>query len=103
MKMLARATIGLWLWALAFSLLYALHGIGCARSWDAVPLLGGTMFRWTMVVTWLCFALGGGAVILWSKRAPKGLERRLGITSSIVGFVGTLTAGSPTVFTSACL
>ncbi len=103
MKMLARATAGLWLWAFAFLLLYALHGIGCARGWDGVSLLGGTMFRWTMVVTWLCLAIGGGAVILWAKRAPKGLERRLGITSSIIGFVGTLAVGSPTVLTSACL
>ena len=87
MTMLARATIGLWLWAFAFMILYALHGI----------------FRWTMVVTWLCFALGGGAVILWAKRAPEGLERQLAITSSIVGLVGILVVGSPTALTSACL
>lgn len=103
MTMLARVTIGLWLWAFAFMILYALHGIGCALRWDVMPLLGGTVFRWTMVVTWLCFALGGGAVILWAKRAPEGLERQLAITSSIVGLVGILVVGSPTALTSACL
>ncbi|WP_145205919.1 hypothetical protein [Sphingobium sp. B2] len=103
MKMLARATAGLWLWAFTLSLLYALHGIGCARGWDGLSLFGGTMFRWAVVVTWLCFALGGVAVILSAKRAPKGFERHLSITSSIVGLVSTLVVGLPTVMTSACL
>ena len=103
MKMLARATAGLWLWAFAFLLLYVLHGIGCARGWDGVSLLGGTMFRWTMVVTWLCFAIGGIAIILSAKKAPKGFEQHLSITSSIVGLVGILVVGSPTALTSACL
>ena len=103
MKMLARATAGLWLWAFAFLLLYALHGIGCARGWDGVSLLGGTMFRWAMVVTWLCLASCSGAIFLCTKRAPNGLERKLGITSSVVGFVATLFVGSPTALTSACL
>ncbi|MEQ6332442.1 hypothetical protein [Sphingobium sp. MK2] len=103
MRMLGRVTVGLWLWALAFSLLYALHGIGCAGGWHGWPLPGGSAFRWTMVVTWVCFALGGVVVLRWAARLPKGLERRLATVSALVGLAGTIITGSPVIFTSACV
>ena len=46
MMFLARATAGLWIWAVGFSLLYGLHGIGCAGGsggsgmWCGWPVSG---------------------------------------------------------------
>lgn len=103
MKLLARASAGLWLWALGFSLLYALHGIGCARGWHRMPLLGGTMFGWATIGLWLALAAMSAAPIWWASRAPPGLERRLALSSAVTGFVGILVTGSPVIATSACL
>jgi len=102
-KLLARASAGLWLWAFGFCLLYALHGLGCARGWNGLPLPGGTVFGWIMIVTWLLLAGGAAVTLWWANRSPPGLERRLGVASAVAGLVGILVAGSPVLATSACL
>ena len=67
MMFLARATAGLWIWAVGFSLLYGLHGIGCAGGWNMMTLSYGTVFRWALVGTWLllCTCSVRVAVTMW--------------------------------------
>jgi hypothetical protein len=102
MRFLARACAGLLLWALGFSLLYTLHGLGCARGWSEVPLAGASLFRWIVGITWLLLGASGLALIRWARAAPEGLERRLSVTSAVTGLAATLVTGAPVVLTSAC-
>jgi hypothetical protein len=103
MSLLLRATAGLWLWAFGFSLLYALHGLGCARHWNVMPLLGGTMFGWIMITAWLVLAAMAAALVWSARRAAPGLERRLSVTSAAVGLIGIVVTGSPVIAMSACI
>jgi hypothetical protein len=103
MRLLLRASAGLWLWALGFSSLYGLHGIGCAQGWNRVPLLGGTIFGWSMIGLWLILVATAAAMIMWARHSPEGLERRLALCSTLVGFVSIVVTGSPVIATTACL
>lgn len=103
MKLLGRASAGLTLWAFGFTLLYALHGLGCAAGWSRVPLAGGTLFGWLMVTTWILLVAGAGAIVWWARTLPAGFERRLVLASALAGFAGILVTGSPVAVTSACL
>lgn len=102
MMLLARSSAGLILWAAGFSLLYGLHGLGCANGWNEVGLAGATLFRWLLVVTWLLLCVGAAAVVCWPRDAPAGLERRLSVTSALAGFAAMLITGAPVAVTSAC-
>lgn len=103
MMFLARASAGLILWATGFSLLYGLHGIGCASGWTEVPVAGGTLFRWLLVATWMLLCAAAAILTRLMRAAPSGLERRLGVASAVVGFAALLITGAPVVLTSACL
>jgi hypothetical protein len=102
-KLLARASAGLILWALGFVWLYTLHGLGCAREWNAVALAGGSLFRWVLVVSWVLLGAAAVALILWAKRLPVGFEGRLATTSAFAGAVGVVVTGMPVTLTSVCV
>jgi len=103
MMLLARASAGLLFWAFGFSVLYGLHGIGCAYGWHTMDIAGGNLFRWVLVASWLLLCAGGAALIVLAKAAPAGLERRLSLTSAVVGCVSTFVTGVPVAVTSACV
>ncbi|WP_419898229.1 hypothetical protein [Roseomonas sp. USHLN139] len=103
MRLLARASAGLLVWAFGFSLLYGLHGLGCALGWQDVGGAGVSLFRLVLVGTWLTFCAGGLAVVLVAARMPAGLQRRLGLASALAGCGATLVTGLPTVIASECL
>ncbi len=103
MRLLLRASAGLWLWALGFSLLYGLHGIGCAQGWNRLPLLGGTVFGWSMISAWVLLIATAAAMIFWARRSREGLERRLTLCSTLAGFVSIVVTGLPVIATTACL
>ena len=103
MMFLARASAGLWIWAVGLTLLYSLHGIGCAGGLNRIPLAFGTVFRWAMVGTWLLLCAAAAASIWWAGRAPPGMQRRLATVSAWVGFAGTIVTGMPVVLASACV
>jgi len=103
MRLLLGASAGLWLWALGFSLLYGLHGIGCAQGWHRVSLLGGTIFGWSMISAWVLLIATAVAMIFWARHSRAGLERRLTLCSTLVGFVSIVVTGLPVIATTACL
>nr|WP_314073389.1 hypothetical protein [uncultured Roseococcus sp.] len=103
MMFLARASAGLGLWAFGFSLLYALHGIGCASGWNEVQMAGVTLFRWVLVSSWILLCLGAAAVVRWAWTAPSGFERGLGLASALVGLAAMFVTGAPVVLTAACV
>jgi hypothetical protein len=99
---LGRASAGLILWAFGFSLLYALHGIGCTSGWNEVQMPGGTLFRWVLVSTWVLLLLAGAAVIRVAWAAPSRFEKGLSLASALAGAGAILVTGSPVALTSAC-
>lgn len=103
MKLLARASAGLLLWAAGFSLLYAVHGIGCSRRWDAMPLAGGTLFSWALGIIWLFACCAGMVTIWWAWTRLSGFERKLATTTALAGFAGTVVTGLPIFLISTCL
>lgn len=102
MKLLARISAGLLLWAFGFSLLYALQGTGCAYGWEDIRLLGGTMLRWILVATWLLLVAGGLALLWLARSASSDFERRVLIATTLAGAGAMLITGSPVALTSAC-
>lgn len=102
MMLLARASMGMIWWAFGFSLLYALHGLGCANGWNSVSLAGGSLFRWILVGIWLVLGFGGAIVIRRAWIMPVGFERSLAVACGIAGFFGTALTGTPLMVSSTC-
>ncbi|MCW5737200.1 MAG: hypothetical protein KIS73_23950 [Enhydrobacter sp.] len=102
MILLARISAGLLLWAFGFSLLYALHGMGCAGGWTEVQMLGGTVFRWMLVSCWVLLLLAAISVIRLAWAAPSKFEKRVSLATALAGAGAILVTGSPVALTSAC-
>lgn len=102
MRLLARISAGLILWAFGFSLLYALQGTGCAYRWEGVSLFGSTMLRWILVATWLALVAAGLALLLLTRSASSDFERRVTLATVLAGAAAMLVTGSPVALTSAC-
>ena len=102
MKLLARISAGLLLWAFGFSLLYALQGAGCAYGWEEMQLLGATTLRWILVATWLLLVAAGLALLRLTRSASSDFEKRVTLATTLAGAGAILVTGSPVAFTSAC-
>lgn len=104
---LLRACGGLALWALAFSLLYAAHGMGCAWGWTQAPGLAGlSLHRSVLGLLWL-LALAAHTALLaheWRawRRAP-GLLAGAAASGAAVGWAALAITGAPVVLASSCL
>lgn len=99
MMVLVRAMAGLIGWAFAFSLLYALHGIGVAHGWTAIAI-GPTSLQiallfavWTLCVA----ALAGLTCHVWPRRRPVALLDWLAYVSALGGLGATIYTGLPIV------
>lgn len=103
MRLLLQLSAGLILWAAGFSLLYALHGLGCESGWHSHAFLGGTLFRWIMVATWGALCLSTVAVALKSMRLPAGFPRKVGVAAAFAGLAAMVVTGAPVALTSACI
>ena len=102
MRYLLRISAGLLLWAVSFSLLYALQGMSCAMGWDRITLPMGNLSRWVLTIIWLILLTFSAWLIHRAMGATKGLERKLALSSAITGFVAILITGSPVLITSTC-
>ena len=102
MKLLARISAALLLWAFGFSLLYALQGTGCAYGWDDVFLFGATMLRWILVATWLLLVAAGFALLRLARSAASPFEKRVTLATTLAAVGAMIVTGSPVALTSAC-
>ncbi|WP_157265684.1 hypothetical protein [Azohydromonas aeria] len=106
---LLRALAGLFGWAASFTLVYGLHGLGCARGWHLVALGPTDRHRAVLVATWFACLLLLGLLALRTRRAeagaapPQRLLARLARTSAWVGFVATAFSLVSVVTASSCL
>ncbi|MEP9402648.1 hypothetical protein [Sphingomonas sp. VNH70] len=89
-------------WAAAFCLVYALHGLGCARRWDAVMAGGGSLHRWVLLGAW---ALSIGATLAIALYLTGRRDAPLGHAAAALGWVGfaaTLITFLPVAVVPAC-
>jgi hypothetical protein len=78
--------VGPTLWALAFCVIYALHGFGCANGWTGVALPWGNLHYTVLIATYLV-ALALAALTLW--RIPRGE----GAKAQVIGAGGWIGLG----------
>ena len=63
MKWLVLMLAGPSIWAIGFSLVYALHGTGCARGWTDMAVAGLSLHHAALWAGWLA-TLGAGGLLL---------------------------------------
>lgn len=98
MTALLRACTGLIVWAVVFSLLYAVEGMGCANGWDA------SMLRAVLVAIWLASVAILIAITIQTRRTrDRDLMSRIAFWGAITGLVATVVTGMPVATLSLCL
>ncbi|TCD06666.1 hypothetical protein EYB45_02895 [Erythrobacteraceae bacterium CFH 75059] len=107
-RALLASTTGWIVWAVAFSVLYGVQGLSCAYRWNTIGVAGTSLAQvllcaiwlaFIAVLGWLCWRLGGAALVPGMTR----LLRFVALVSAIGGLVATVWTGIPVVFTSVCL
>ena len=101
---LLRASAGLIGWALAFSLIYALHGLVCSprlSNWISTFAFGG---RELLIGAWLiCLALLSWlSWRMWPAQRKDSLLEWLAPILALTGLVATLFTGFPMVVATTC-
>ncbi len=105
MMWLARALLGLGIWATGFSLVYALHGTGCARGWPEVALAGGVdQHAAALWAGWLATLAAGLILLLRMPRvsAEAGLRHWLPRAGALMGVGATLFTLLPVALATSC-
>lgn len=101
---LLRMSAGLIVWAIAFCVLYGLHGIGCAVGWPSTTLPGGiSVHRGVLIAAWLACIATGVAVALSQRGRRSTLIERTGWRLAWVGLIATVITGLPILMLPACL
>lgn len=102
---LIRMIAGLLVWAAAFCLLYGLHGIGCARGWDAISAGPASLHRTVLTGAWLACLIAGGLLLIHLRRArhAPGLLDRTAVHVALTGLAATAVTGLPILTLPACL
>ncbi|MEW9855123.1 hypothetical protein [Novosphingobium sp. M1R2S20] len=101
---LLRAISGLIAWAVAFSAIYGLQGLGCALGWDRVMIGPLQLGRTLLIVLWLAFVAVQAWMIWHFTHHPRGsvFLNRLTVAVAVVGWVATIYTGVPVVLASMC-
>lgn len=97
-RMLAGPT----LWAVLFSVVYALHGTGCNLGWTQRPVLSTDLHHLAM---WVAWGVGLGlhvAVIILLPRG-QGRRRMLITAGGWIGLVSSIFSLFPVIATSSCM
>jgi ABC-type uncharacterized transport system involved in gliding motility auxiliary subunit len=74
MALVVKVLAGLVLWGAGFSILYALHGLGCGLGWTDLAIGPLTLLQAVLVGTWLALRAMAAARVAWylwrSRTAP---------------------------------
>lgn len=93
---------GLTLWAFTFSVVYAMHGVGCENGWHTQTLLPGvSLHRTVMLTIWIAAIV----IHIWSLRSPRFTKGPLGNlprTGAWTGLGATVFTLAPIVLTGQC-
>jgi len=101
MNWLLKSLLGPGVWAVTFSAVYALHGIGCARGWSVAFAAPGTLHHSAMLAAW---AAGMLACLVLVARLPEGggLQHRLPRAGAWIGLAATVFTLLPVLVASTC-
>ena len=93
-------------WLASFSMIYGLHGIGCAERWADVEVLSVSLFRVLLLAAWLGAILASTAVlmVLRSDRfgSRSAFMRSTSLATAWAGLVATLWTLHPVAVVSSC-
>lgn len=103
MIMLLRLSAGLTGWAIAFCLIYALHGMGCAQGWDVRPLGGLSVHRWVLLGAWVASLAATSILAIWLARSRATTLDRAAAALAWVGVFATLVSFVPIAVVPACI
>lgn len=101
MNWIARALVGPTLWAVAFIVIYALHGVGCAQGWPAVRMPLGSLHQVVLVGAFVSALLVSGGALLWLPRGDGAKALVIGV-GGWIGFGGILLTLFPVLVVSSC-
>ncbi|WP_455555877.1 hypothetical protein [Comamonas sp.] len=101
MSWLARALIGPCLWAVAFTVVYALHGLGCAWGWPAVQTPIGSLHHVVLMASFFVALLVTGIAL---RKLPRGegVKAQVIAAGGWLGFGGTLLTLFPVLGITSC-
>ena len=104
MTLLLRMIAGLVHWAVAFGVLYGLHGIGCSARWERIAVAGTSLHRLLLVLAWIGGIVAGVVLTWWLRRtAGTGLLDGVAVILGWVGVAAIIVGGLPIVTVPACL
>ncbi|WP_339639427.1 hypothetical protein [uncultured Sulfitobacter sp.] len=106
MRELLRILLPLLVWLASFSAMYGLHGLGCALGWSEVAMPAMSLFRWTLLVAWLCAILVQLLLLLAVGKRPFNLAsdfyRKVNVATAWVGVTATGWTLFPVAVSSTC-
>ncbi len=105
MELVIKLLGGLTFWAGGFSLLYALHGYGCAANWEQRASGPFTQLGAALFVTWLALLSMAGVFVHMLHRQPPSADMmltRLAQISAWAGLFGLLFTGAPVLLPARC-
>lgn len=100
---LVRMVSALVLWAVAFSVLYALHGLSCSLGWTNVVAFGLTQAKALLLAVWVFLIGTQGLLLLWLLRQRETQMERIGIAIGWIGLGATIITGVPILAISTCV
>jgi len=108
MALVIRLFGGLVVWAVGFSAIYAMHGLGCGFGWGERPALGPfTALNLALVPLWLLFLVAAAATLRLAVRSDADAEepalRRAALVGGWAGLAGLLLTGAPVLLPAHCL
>lgn len=98
-------TAGFIVWGSAIIVIYAIHAIGCAFAWSAVPLRLGLLMVFLAhlaVIAWMWRHLGGTDAGLDSDRTAAFL-RMAAVWTTVAAFATTIFTLGATMLLSVCV
>lgn len=98
-----RMVSGLVLWTAGLSVLYALHGLGCALGWTGSSVFGLTQIKALLIAVWLGLVAAHAGLIVWLLRYRESQIDRIGIANGWIGFFATMVGGFPVLAISSCV
>ncbi|MEH3036110.1 MAG: hypothetical protein PGN23_06365 [Sphingomonas adhaesiva] len=103
MTVLLRLSAGPIGWAVAFCLIYGLHGVGCAHGWDRIELPGGDAQRIVLAAAWLACLAATLALALYLSRDRSTPLGRAVLATGWTGFAATLVTFVPLLAVPTCV
>lgn len=102
MIVLVRLSAGMIGWAVAFCLIYALHGMSCAAGWEMARLGGISVHRAILFAGWGLSLAAMLSIALWLRRYRSTSLDRAAAALGWVGFVATIVTFAPITVVPAC-